>query len=348
MTFSTIAAGTTAERMRIHSDGKIGIGTSNPLASVHIGSTGSGATAYSSFQMGSDATASNNFHWVNENSSGRNLRLYNGNLGSGIGILSINSSGGMTLGEGTSGAGLLSLKPGGNDHVYLQLFARSASPSTRSGWIGFGASGTNDLSIANEIEGGGIYINTKSGGAQSARVYFAADGTAYKPGGGSWAATSDRRLKSDIRDFNQGLDDLLRIHPVWFRYNGKGGTVDDGKSYIGVIAQELAPIAPYMINTEKQKIESTDKEKTDVYKVDPSAFTYILINSVKQLALKISSLEVKVKSWFDGHNDRLNHLENQMAQLQNQNEELRKQNEELMKYIRSQNEKTQRNPASSR
>ncbi|WP_413943352.1 tail fiber domain-containing protein [Bdellovibrio sp. HCB-162] len=338
--------------------GKLGVATNSPLANLHIGSSGSGATAYSSFQMGSDATATNNFHWVNENSSGRALRLYNGNLGSGVALLSIGSSGGMVLGEGTAGAGLLSLKPGSNDHVYLQLFARTSTPTVRSGWLGYGAAATNDLSLTNEIEGGIIYMNTKSGGTQSARVYFAADGTAYKPGGGSWAATSDRRLKSDIRDFNPGLDDLLKVHPVWFRYNGKGGTVKDGKDYVGVIAQELAPIAPYMVKTEKALIETDDKEKKDIYKVDPSAFTYIIINSVKQLAQKASSFEATVKAWFHNHDERLNNLEKQMTALQSQNEELRKQNEELLKYIKSQNnnrtpsssqnENTQRNSAFSR
>ncbi|WP_413568707.1 tail fiber domain-containing protein [Bdellovibrio sp. HCB117] len=326
--------------------GKLGINTTAPLGNLHIGSTGTGAFAYSSFQMGSDATATHNFHWANEYTNGaRSLRLYNGNLGSGTPLLSVNAAGGVTMGEGTGGAGLLTLKPGNIDHVYLQLFARTASPNTRSAWIGYGASATVDLSITNELEGGQIYFNTKSGGAQSARIIFAADGTAYKPGGGSWAATSDARLKTDIKDFNPGLEDLLKVHPVSFRYNGKGGTVDDGKHYIGVLAQELAPIAPYMIQKEKAKINKTDKEESEIYKVDPSAFTYMIINSIKELSQKLSSFENKVKSWFNNHEDRLQRLENQMVLLQKQNEELKRQNEELVKHLKSQGET--RAPASS-
>ncbi|WP_374075324.1 tail fiber domain-containing protein [Bdellovibrio bacteriovorus] len=385
--------------------GKLGVNTNAPLANLHIGSSGSGATAYSSFQMGSDATATNNFHWVNENNGGRILRLYNGNLGSGGALLSVNTTGSVTLGEGTGGAGILSLKPGNNDHVYLQLFARTASPSTRTSFFGFPSSGTTTLMMANEIDNADMHFSTKYGGTQTARMQLSAsgnvtllnggirvqstasglalgycpygactypyetinlagatnlriqfgsteqfifgnDGSAQKPGGGSWAATSDGRLKTDIRDFNPGLEDLLKVHPVWFRYNGKGGTVKDGKDYVGVIAQELAPVAPYMVKTEKAKIEAADQEKKDIYKVDPSAFTYIIINSVKQLAQKLSSFEESIKTWLNSHDKRLNHLEKQMAVLQNQNDELRKQNEELLKYIKSQNEGTQRTPAS--
>ncbi|WP_350159281.1 tail fiber domain-containing protein [Bdellovibrio sp. 22V] len=326
--------------------GKLGVNTNAPLANLHIGSSGTGASAYSSFQMGSDATASQNFHWVNEVTAGvRALRLYNGNLGSGTAIMSVSSMGGVTIGENTIGAGGLTLKAGTSDHTYMQFYARTAAPTLRSAWIGYGAAGTNELSITNEIEGGQVYISTKSGGAQSARITFSADGNAYKPGGGSWLATSDSRLKTDIKDFNPGLNELLKVHPVWFRYNGKGGTVDDGKQYVGVIAQELAPIAPYMVQKEKAKIEKTDKAESEIYKVDPSAFTYMIINSVKQLTQKFSSFENKVKSWFNNHEDRLQRLENQMAALQKQNDELKKQNEELMKHLKSQSET--RAPASS-
>ena len=43
-----------------------------------------------------------------------------------------------------------------------------------------------------------------------------------------------------------GLDTVLGVVPICFRYNGLGGTVDDGKIYVGVIAQDLpAELSPY-------------------------------------------------------------------------------------------------------
>lgn len=336
--------------------GKVGIRNAAPAAMLHIGNSGSGVTTYTSFQMGADATATNNFHMVNESAGGtRALRWYNGDIGSGTSLMSVNYGGQLTVGEGTLGGGVLKLKPGSTaDHVYLELYARSAATTTRSGYMGFPAAGSATINIANEIEGGGIDFYAKSGGTTASRMYLTSagnltiTGNAYKPGGGDWVATSDRRLKKDIKHFEGGLNELLKVNPVWFRYNGKGGTDDDGKNYVGVIAQEIQPIAPYMIEKSKAKIEKTDKEESEILKVDPTAFTYMIINSIKQLAQKAHAFEKTVRAWFDHQDERITNLENKMATMQKQNEALLKQNQELMEYIKSQNENTQRKPASSR
>ena len=79
-------------------------------------------------------------------------------------------------------------------------------------------------------------------------------GNAFKPGGGSWTAASDARVKKDIRDLDRGLSDLMRVRPVRFRYNGLGGTADDGREYVGVVAQDLEKIFPEMVGAKKEKL----------------------------------------------------------------------------------------------
>src|SRR5690606_16460246 len=108
-------------------------------------------------------------------------------------------------------------------------------------------------------------------------------GEAYKPGGSSWTATSDARLKSGVVDYKEGLAALLKIHPVKFHYNEKSG-FDTQKEYIGVIAQELKEVAPYMVGT-------YTKDGEEYLNVDNSAMTYMLINSVK--ALKAENDDLK-------------------------------------------------------
>jgi hypothetical protein len=123
----------------------------------------------------------------------------------------------------------------------------------------------------------------QSGGASCAAntVYFrfAASGLAYKPGGGSFNALSDRRLKKDIQPFRDGLSVLRRIRPVTYQYNGEAHTPDDGRTYTGVIAQELQEAAPYMVEPYGEYLS-----------VDPSAFTYLLINSVREQQEQIEAL----------------------------------------------------------
>lgn len=64
-----------------------------------------------------------------------------------------------------SGSGSVSLGPGTADHTYLQFFARTATPLVRTAYIGFGAAAVNTLTIANELSGGAITLNTTGGGA---------------------------------------------------------------------------------------------------------------------------------------------------------------------------------------
>lgn len=112
---------------------------------------------------------------------------------------------------------------------------------------------------------------------------FDGSGAAYKVGGGSWSTFSDRRLKQNVNAFQDGLAVLRQIRPVNFQYNGMGGTPDNGKVYTGVIAQELQTIAPYMVDASQ-----------DYLRVDPSAFTYILINAVQEQQKQIDALKAEV------------------------------------------------------
>jgi hypothetical protein len=119
-------------------------------------------------------------------------------------------------------------------------------------------------------------------GANTEFFRFDATGAAYKPGGGSWATLSDRRVKRNVLPFADGMNVLNSIRPVTFEYNGLGGTADIGKVYVGVIAQELQQVAPTMVD-----------ETGEYLRVDPSAFTYLLINAVKEQQAQIEALMVE-------------------------------------------------------
>ena len=62
-----------------------------------------------------------------------------------------------------SGAGALSIGPGASDHVYMQFYADTAAPTARSGYIGYGTSGTNVLDINNEM-GGALNLRASTTG----------------------------------------------------------------------------------------------------------------------------------------------------------------------------------------
>jgi hypothetical protein len=118
--------------------------------------------------------------------------------------------------------------------------------------------------------------------------------SALKAGGGSWGVFSDARIKKDVKGLNWGLDELRRVRPVTFKYNGLGDTDNDGRQYVGVIAQELEKVFPDMVTSRKAKLNKQDVQETDIKVVDPSAFNYLLVNAVKQQQDIIERQEARI------------------------------------------------------
>lgn len=104
-------------------------------------------------------------------------------------------------------------------------------------------------------------------------------GNAAKSAGGTtWATFSDRRLKKNIRPFEDGLETLLRIDPVRFQYNGRLNT-SDKQEEIGIIAQDIQKVAPYMVDDFEHQDAKGRKENYLLY--NSNALFYILVNSIK-------------------------------------------------------------------
>lgn len=69
-------------------------------------------------------------------------------------------------------------------------------------------------------------------------------GDAGKPGGGSWANTSDVRLKKDIRDLDGALDTLLALRGVTYEYKDPEAIGELDGVRTGFIAQEVEDVIP--------------------------------------------------------------------------------------------------------
>ena len=113
------------------------------------------------------------------------------------------------------------------------------------------------------------------------------NGNVTKPGGGSWIVSSDKKLKTNIQKFALGLDIIKNISPKTFQYNGKLNLPTE-ETYIGVIAQDLQKVAPFMVS-------EFEKEGNAYLAVDPSAFDYILINAVKEMTEQMEQKEEQIE-----------------------------------------------------
>lgn len=117
---------------------------------------------------------------------------------------------------------------------------------------------------------------------------FQVSGAAFKSAGGdNWNVLSDIRVKEEVRDLEAGLAELMRIRPVRFRYNGKGGTCR-GEEGVGIIGQEIEQVFPEMV----QQVTGGEEFKYDDLRIyNGSALKYVLVNAVKQLSEQVRELK---------------------------------------------------------
>jgi hypothetical protein len=111
------------------------------------------------------------------------------------------------------------------------------------------------------------------------------NGAADKIGGGTWLTFSDARVKTDIKPFNDGLELLMKLNPVSFRYNERSGYSDHNQRFIGFIAQDVELVAPYMVSTYDDS--NGPSGLNDKRQFDESALSKIMINAIKEQQLMI-------------------------------------------------------------
>jgi hypothetical protein len=131
-----------------------------------------------------------------------------------------------------------------------------------------------------------IYTNGTGNLYGSVKGLEVRDGITYTATG-TVSSFSDSRLKKEVQPFTSGLDIINKINPVSFRYNEHAPFQTD-KMQVGIMAQELEKIAPYMV--EKTTIGDTE----DMRSVNNQAYIYLLINAVKEQDKKIEALQKQI------------------------------------------------------
>ena len=116
----------------------------------------------------------------------------------------------------------------------------------------------------------------------------------------SWSTTSDRRIKKNIVDNNDGLNKINSIRVRNFEYRKRDeidytefnegvnpdsiGVIDKEGKQLGVIAQEIQEGLPDVVT------QST----TGQYTVNPDNVTWYLVNAVKELSAQNEALVARI------------------------------------------------------
>ena len=96
---------------------------------------------------------------------------------------------------------------------------------------------------------------------------------------GDLVVTSDRRLKSDIKKVENGIDKIKKLSGYTFK------KIDTGLYSAGVIAQEVQKVMPELIIEEDNKL-----------KVNYNGIHSLEIEAIKELSKQIEELKEEINS----------------------------------------------------
>ncbi len=160
-------------------------------------------------------------------------------------------------------------------------------------WGGIGHrdnSAVGDYSVLQNSSGRTL-INSSSGQLMEFRqnnltqMYLASNGnffvnnSAFKPGGGSWGNSSDRRLKKNITPISDALDSLSKLQGTY--YNRKSTDKKEG----GFIAQDVQKYFPDWVEEDNKGFLSLSL---------PFEFDALVVNAIKELKKEIINLKRKI------------------------------------------------------
>lgn len=292
------------ERMRVTSTGRVGIGVTNPVTLLsNVAATANNANVGDSGGTGENA---NSLNWSTDlagysaaitntsnspGANGLNLRTRGTTsnftiLSAGVGVSSTANSYDVLTVKANQRVGInqaaplgaltvngtFALQPSTSDHIYMEFYARTATPTTRSGWFGYGGAGTNLLSVTNETPGhinidpeGGGYVGINNinptrllhvgsaaiGSGVPVANFQNVDGTCTltpAAAGSGIACSSDERLKENFADLGglKALEKILKFQAV--SYNFK--TSKNFDRHTGYRAQEVKKILPEIVRTD--------------------------------------------------------------------------------------------------
>ena len=115
-----------------------------------------------------------------------------------------------------------------------------------------------------------------------------------------WTVTSDKRDKTDVKEFNMGLDFVNALNPVTYRWDMRSdypnatpdGTHKKPKLFSGLIAQDVEILErEYGYKVEDDTAVITSVTEDGNYGLNYSKFVPVLINAVKELSAEIKTLK---------------------------------------------------------
>ncbi len=283
------AGDTLVERMRIHTNGFVGIGTSTPNAKLTVESSGtSGSTAGSQaiFRdsgsgnaiiglqtqgirvgwIGMDRTSST-MYWANDGTGGGNA-LANANM-------VLTSAGNVGIGL-TTPSSPLHVSSSSSTSVYINNTAGDPD-----GNLKLNVPATNSTGTISNTE----YVLFLKAGANIAKIAMNTTAT-----GVDYVTSSDKRIKENIKPTHYSINDLMKIDVTDYNF-----ITDKNKTQqAGFLAQDLYKIYPQAVSMGKNDELDENGLPKNPWMVDYGRLTPLIVKATQDLKKELDEKQILI------------------------------------------------------
>jgi len=309
-----VDAGAPANSLRVSSGGNIGVGTATPVLDVHVNTTDTPAMRLEQNNSGGftaqtwDIGANEANFFVRDVTSGSRLpfRIRPGAPTSSIDIA---ADGKVGIGTASPDTRLSVLAAGATFPTTYNIgdtatFVTNTDSFTNIALVKGGITnpqglhfGVNQASLFSEIQASrdGVATNTLVLNRQGGNVgigtsapteLLSVNGTASKPGGGTWSVFSDQRLKNIKGPFTSGLKAVMQLQPLRYEYKPQNalGIKLEGE-HVGFAAQAVQKVIP----------EAVSETANGYLMVNNDPIIWTMLNAIKEQQKEIEKLKTEVR-----------------------------------------------------
>lgn len=309
-----VDAGAPANSLRVSSGGNVGIGTATPVLDVHANTTDTPAIRLEQNNSGGftaqtwDIGANEANFFVRDVTGGSRLS-FRIRPGAPTSSIDIAADGDVGIGTGSPDTRLSVLGAGttlpttynpGDVATFITPADNFTSVAIVKGGIANPQGlhlGVNQASLFSEIQASrdGIATNTLVLNRQGGNVgigtsaptdLLSVNGSASKPGGGTWSVFSDERLKNIKGAFNSGLKAVMQLQPLRYEYKPENalGIKSQGQ-HVGFTAQAVQQVIP----------EAVSQTENGYLMVNSDPIIWTMLNAIKEQQQEIEKLKSEVR-----------------------------------------------------